>query len=358
MQRKKRYVLLFGAIRFLSLATMVLLWISLLGIVIPPHFFPPLGLATLLMPPLFIAHNLFLIFYLLRGKTYAFILIITSFFTISSFHSWISLGPKEDIVQDAPTFSLMSFNVRMFNVYDWIKDPEVPQKIARQIAEKSPDILCVQEFYSFDKTPKFDYPEGFEYFTNPGRNFGLAIYSRFPMLAKGAVEYERTEGFNNYFIYADLLMDKDTVRIINAHLASFYFDVKDFDKLKSASSSEEIQNSVLSLGRSLFRGFSRRSLQLQTLKDFIDASPYPIIIAGDMNDVPASYSYRILNRRFTDAFRTAGKGIGRTYIETRFPLRIDWVFYDDASFQATYFETLSGGEPLSDHWPVFVRFAK
>ncbi|TVQ79020.1 MAG: hypothetical protein EA358_04170 [Flavobacteriales bacterium] len=357
MPQKRKFLLFRGTIRLLSLITLSLLWLSLLAIFIPPHIFPILGLVTLGLPVFFIAHTLFLIWYLARGKKYAYLLLITSFFTITSFHSWVSLGSKvTDNEASGRDFSVMTFNVRMFNVYEWLDGVNVPNAIAELVNDSLPDILMIQEFYMFKQTPEFDFPYQHIHYSNPQQNFGLAIYSNFPFINKGEVAFEKTEGFNNYFIYADTEIFGDTVRLINVHLASFYFDVRDFQKLKAGNNTEEIQSSIVSISKSLFKGFKRRSLQVQTLKEFIDASPYPILLCGDMNDVPASYTYRMLNRRLTDAFAVKGKGIGRTYLETVFPLRIDWVFFSNENWYVKKYQSVKTESPLSDHRPVMVRF--
>ena len=108
----------------------------------------------------------------------------------------------------------MSYNVRMFNVYDWIKDKTIPKKIGTFISEKSPDIIAFQEYHKTKKV-KLDYK--YSYFEDKSKNFGLAIFSKFPIINKGSLDFKKS---NNNAIYADILKGKDTVRIYNIHLQS------------------------------------------------------------------------------------------------------------------------------------------
>ncbi len=53
--------------------------------------------------------------------------------------------------------TLMSYNVRLLNFYNWINDKAIPEKIQAFIKKQSPDILSVQEYNSSEALP-LDYP--------------------------------------------------------------------------------------------------------------------------------------------------------------------------------------------------------
>jgi endonuclease/exonuclease/phosphatase family metal-dependent hydrolase len=356
---KKNKSLLGGFLKMLSLLTLVLLWLSILAIVVPPHILPILGLITLGFPIFFLIHIVFLFWYIYKGEKYLWVLLITSFFTLPSFHSWVSLGNQTNDHDLANSFSIMTYNVRMFNVYSWINDVDVPTKQRDLVKDASADILVLQEYYASDITPAFGYPYEYIAFSNPQKTFGLATFSRYPIVNQGSVPYEHTDGFNNQFSYVDIVNEHDTIRVMNIHLASFYFDVKDFEALRQGdlNNIDELSIHFRSFVKRLFEGFARRSKQLKTIKRFIEDSPYPLFACGDMNDVPASHTYRVFNRLLNDSFRAAKRGVGRTYVETRLPLRIDWIFHPE-SYQAVTHETRKQNKALSDHLPVYVTFVK
>ena len=50
-------------------------------------------------------------------------------------------------------FSVMSYNVRLFNKYRWIEKPNISDEIEELIIQENPDILCAQE-YSSEMAPE------------------------------------------------------------------------------------------------------------------------------------------------------------------------------------------------------------
>ena len=46
-----------------------------------------------------------------------------------------------------PKIKIMSFNVRLFDLYNWSKNEKVKSNILSFIKKESPDIICFQEYY-------------------------------------------------------------------------------------------------------------------------------------------------------------------------------------------------------------------
>ena len=89
------------------------------------------------------------------------------------------------------------------------------------------------------------------------------------------------------------------------------------------------------------------------VKGKMDASPYPVILAGDLNDVPNSYAYTKVKGDMKDAFLEKGVGLGETFTSATSSilrilptLRIDYIFADNI-FETTQF--MRGGKKISDH---------
>ena len=79
----------------------------------------------------------------------------------------------------------------------------------------------------------------------------------------------------------------------------------------------------------------------------MNTSPYPIILCGDFNDTPTSYTYKQLSEGLNDSFSNAGLGIGQTY-NGKFPtLRIDYILHSP-EFELNSFKTTDVN--LSDHF--------
>ena len=104
---------------------------------------------------------------------------------------------------------------------------------------------------------------------------------------------------------------------------------------------------------------------MEAVRAAIDASPYPVIVCGDFNDVPASYAYRRLSKGLQDAFLTTSfLRTGHTYVRSSaLPwfhnatfgpgIRIDYIL-TDPMLRATDFRI--DRVAYSDHYPVMAAF--
>ena len=82
-------------------------------------------------------------------------------------------------------------------------------------------------------------------------------------------------------------------------------------------------------------------------------SPWPrLVLAGDFNDTPSSYTYREMKGALTDGFRRCGNGYGGTFRYLGGLLRIDYVFYDDTFECVRYYMP---SEVVSDHKVVIAE---
>lgn len=89
---------------------------------------------------------------------------------------------------------------------------------------------------------------------------------------------------------------------------------------------------------------SIRAGQVGEIRAEMDASPYPVILAGDFNDTPSSYTYRTMKGDMTDGFRDSGSGYGGTFRYLGGVLRIDYIFYDDAFEGIRYYMPQEDGQ--------------
>jgi exonuclease III len=186
------------------------------------------------------------------------------------------------------------------------------------------------------------------------RYYGIITFSRFPIIRKGEIIHP---GSSSLSIFSDIIIDKDTFRIFNNQLQSFRLKKMERSFIGEITSpgSTETLDEVKSLSVSLKKGFVRRSLQAQSLQAQISHSPYPVIVAGDFNDTPVSYSYRKIRKGLNDAFVNSGYGAGFTYKGNYPANRIDYILFDNA-LESKYFEILK--VKYSDHYPVAAYFRK
>ncbi|NBV30468.1 MAG: hypothetical protein EBR98_02805 [Chitinophagaceae bacterium] len=99
----------------------------------------------------------------------------------------------------------------------------------------------------------------------------------------------------------------------------------------------------------LKRGIVIRSMQADIIDQVRNNSPYPVVLTGDLNDVPNSYTYFKVRGSFKDAFLEKGYGIGRTFRSLSPTLRIDYIF-TDPRFSVVQFKREK--KDYSDHYMI------
>ena len=84
-------------------------------------------------------------------------------------------------------------------------------------------------------------------------------------------------------------------------------------------------------------------------KVFIKKSPYPVLVVGDFNDTPQSYTYAQIADNLQDAFAKKGFGLGITYGGIVPALRIDYIL---ASPSLPILSHRIFKKEYSDHYPI------
>jgi len=243
--------------------------------------------------------------------------------------------------------SLLSANVRIFNVYAQLRDKNfaTSKGFIRWLASSPADVLCLQEYYNEpggsredgDVFRTGDYlgrGSGRHAFistslTNSiGAEFGLAIFSRFAIVRRGTIPFGQLS--QNHAMWADLTRPAapgrraDTLRVFNVHLQSMSMAETDIEA--ATESRAGLRQKAPNLLRRFRNGAIARSTQVDTVLAHVARSPYPVLLAGDLNDLPYSYAYDQLADHLQNAWATVGTGIGATY-NGRLPgLRIDQQF--------------------------------
>jgi endonuclease/exonuclease/phosphatase family metal-dependent hydrolase len=277
----------------------------------------------------------------------------------------VQLFAKEIPEKDAnKCFRVLSFNVqgfsqrktkqpdgRMLNIFDFIRNNDA-------------DIICFQEYSTSQWEKDLDEKNlrkqlgktPFSHMELPGGNFGIATFSKYPIICKQLIYADNT---TNACMCSDLLIGNDTVRVYNVHLKSVGFNDEERQLLNNAVKrdySESDVHTVKAIIRQMKVSSFSRAKQVEILSSHIAQSPYPVIICGDFNDPPTSHSYRQVRGNRKDAFIEAGSGRSTTYNIGRISSqRIDYILHSDV-FTAYDYE--SPRVRLSDHFPITCRLVK
>jgi endonuclease/exonuclease/phosphatase family metal-dependent hydrolase len=254
---------------------------------------------------------------------------------------------KEEINDTANINSLnvTSYNVRLFDLYEWGNQGKYENRnnIFKFLEEKNSDIICFQEFYQQDKPTKFATRdtlknllktpfchERYSHKLEGRQNFGIAMLSKYPMISRGDIMFDDPLNIdNNYCIFADIVKNKDTFRIYNVHLQSIKFKKDDYKVFsKNAHKIVDKKSTVELLVEKLKIAYPKRAEQARKVVEHMQQSPFPVIICGDFNDTPMSYTYNIFNSLYKDAFRNSCSGLGVTYAGKVPAGRIDYIFHN------------------------------
>ncbi len=305
---------------------------------VPPSAFPLLSVLSLGVPVLILANILFMLLWAIRFKRQFLLSLIILILGYSNVISWIQFGGINN--STSGDLSIMSYNVRMFNAYNWTNDKLIPKKITEFINEKDPDILVTQEHYVGVSGLKEIYPHSFIKLKDKNSEFGSAIFSKYPIIKEHSVDFPHNG--NNNAIFVDIVKNEDTLRIFNVHFQSL--NIKPEIKNLQEGDSKKL------VGRIAY-GFKLQQEQAELMMVEVNKSPYKTLILGDFNNTAFSYIYKyVKGDRFKDAFMDAGAGFGKSFDLSYFPLRIDFLLIDK-ELKINSFETFSD-QQLSDHFPI------
>jgi vancomycin resistance protein VanJ len=313
------------------------LLMSLLIPYIPPDSFPLLSVLSLVVSPLLLINVLFLVYWVLRVKRQMLLSLIILLICAVQFNAFYRIDLKSPPPLKENSLKVMNYNVRLFNLYDWIPDKTIPAQISAFIAEVDPDIISFQEYSSTDKVNLKAYVHKHVVLKKQNPSFGQAIYSKYPIVNKGDIKFENS---GNNAIYADIVKGKDTIRVYNVHLQSLQINASDIDFDQEASKR---------LLKRLSESFKIQQNQAEILEAHIKNTPHKTIVMADLNNTAFSYAYRKIKGNSNDAFAKRGKGLGKTFVIKRIPLRIDFILTDKA-FTINEFNTHN--ERLSDHFAI------
>lgn len=253
--------------------------------------------------------------------------------------------------------TVLTWNTARMGNFEKPAKNEVLQYLLAQDA----DVICLQEvdvykdaqFLTLPEVKnvlKTKYPYSYLDFSvyDKRHQYGTMVWSRYPLINKQSIHYETQGNLSNR---CDIIVDKDTLRLINNHLESYKFTPSDLKTNAQGRFSERLLEIFKRLEAKWQRAFTLRNKQANTVRMEVENSPYPVVVVGDFNATALSYAYRHISSGLTDVWRAThpwwewgatcrkgGYGVRIDYILCASPLRPTACFVADA--------------PGSDHYPV------
>ena len=356
---------------FLNILTMLALVLAYLASYISPQRVFFLALFGLAYPYFLILNIIFVLLWAFKKKPliiFPLLIITIGWQHPGRYVQFNKAGNQEGSQNSLKVLTWNVQNLARNNVL--LKNQQVRSQIFTFLSENKPDILCLQEFMSprnkqaalidtLAMMTGLSHHRYVRYYDRAQKTFdAILIFSRFPIITDGALKKDEN---HNYVLYTDIVKGYDTIRVFNVHLESIRLRHEDYDFLTDMdiqnADEKEIQKDAREILRKLEKAFQQRALQAKNLKQFIDISPFPVIICGDFNDTPSSFAYHTVSKGLTDAFIDSARGFGNTYAGKLPSYRIDYILFDE---HFSSYEFVTHRNQLSDHYPVscYLAFEK
>lgn len=337
----------------------LLLVLTYVSVYINPEHFWFAALYGLFYPFFLLVNILFLLYWIFRWKKLVFISLAAIVLGINHFNGFIRFPYGGSTRNLSPDLRVMTYNINLFRLYSWSKQKPSYSDIFGHIRKNNYDIVCLQEFYLKDgklSLAQAKQQSGMDIYPSyilrrPSSAYGLAVLTNLPVAGSGEISFPNSF---NACMYVDIVKGTDTIRVFNLHLQStrlkernFNFLLRNEFKLDSKNY-DELKDLLSRLGVA----FTKRARQVNMVVEHMRTCRYPIIICGDFNDSPVSYTYHTLTASLHDTFKDAGSGVVVTFSGLWPSYRIDYVL------RSRHFRTVTYQSPrlrYSDHYPVVVE---
>lgn len=329
-----------------------LLLTTLAGVVAPSRTVLP-SLAAYGYLPLLAANVLMIVLWLLL-KRWSWLLsaavIALRWATLGFFFQVGGTSKVPDAAEHPYMVSLLTYNVHQFQGTD--NQPEQSDGNALEflslLKKYQPDVLCLQEYAAPKRVALTDSLTlmGYNHYygahtSGRGLPYGTVVFSRLPITYVTRVDSEK--------LLVELLKDNQRLRVCCIHMDSYRFDDADREEIERMRRGEVQESSRRTLGKVKETIVSHEEEWLQRIKPVVTGSSVPLVLAGDLNDIPGSWLYRQIVEEMHDTFREKGFGYSGTY-NGGFPkFRIDMVFHGEGLATLSYKRIKSD---MSDHYPV------
>ena len=306
--------------------------------------------------PLFALTNLgFLFFWLLFKWRKAWIPVAGFLLAFQPVRTYVPLNPRQDVPEGS--IKLITYNVCAYGGN--YKYEDAFERIVGYQREQQADIVCIQEDVDTWRRYAFDYySKVYPYndtttFIKTAKSFnGVGIHTRYPIVRKERIPYEtNSNGSVAYY----LQMGDDTLLVVNNHLEGTHLSKEDRSRykemLKCGMERDTVRAESMIIIDKLNQSAARRAPQAEAVRRYVEEhSQYPAIICGDFNDTPISYTRRTMARGLTDCFIESGRGIGLSYNQKGFWVRIDNILC--SHHFTSYNCQVDSKIDFSDHYPM------
>lgn len=351
--------------RIFSLFIFILTILSAFGGRVNPDYLTVPSLLCLFLPYLSILTFLLTLFWAFCRKIiFTAIGVVTIFLCLGPIGDVFPMGHSSKPHEGEETFTILAWNILHTND---IAQPDYPgNRAIEYLVNSDADIICLTELYGLQthETKKAD-PAMIDtllarYPYHPSPSSDITFLSKYPAKRTG-YSYYSEDGTHRFDLYRVNFPGNKEVIVGMVHLQSYGLTENEREvvtEIKSVNTAKkslkEMKGSIMSKMRTAFRIRAEQATILREVLDDLNTS-IPVIICGDFNDVPASWTYNaIRGDDMKDAYIATNFGPAITYNLHMFYFRIDQMFYrgDIKAIDLTI-----GKINTSDHFPLIGEFA-
>ncbi len=296
-----------------------------------PSSHPMLSTMGMTFPFFLLANMGFLFFWLVFKWTRLWVPVVGFLLAYVPISIYLPIHPSQEVPEDA--LKIISYNVCAYGGN--YKYDAGFEKVRDYLSDQKPDIVCIQEdvdtwrkYVMREYAKVFPHNDTLVLVKNSQSMNALGIHTRFPIVKRERIPYpSKANGSAAWW----LKVGEVTLIVINNHFESCHLTKEDRDQYRQIIKGEVPRDSVRTESQMLMvklaEANARRAVQIRAVKKYVDDHPgHPVIVCGDFNDNPISYSCHAMAEGLTDCFVATGNGIGLSYNQKAFSFRIDHLF--------------------------------
>ena len=339
-----------------------------LSLWIGSELLPHVNCFGLVFPIFLLLNLLFVVFWVCMRDAWCLVSLVFMLLLWTPIKNTISFNQTNEEHEQTETISVLSYNTMACSRFAWHTKAK-PNQVLQYIIEQDADVVCLQEFGVTKNNLGLQLADvkkalaAYKYshieytINNKRKSVGVATFSKYPIVNKANLDIDSRF---NMAIASDVCVHGDTLRVFNCHLESNKLTENDVQMQSELVRDFNTKRAGVYAGfitKKLAEAYQLRAKQARQVAKAVKESPYPVLLCGDFNDVPTSYTYNTIrtSKHLKDAFVEAGNGLGFTYQKNLMHVRIDYIMYDD------YFcsvKTKVDKNNYSDHYPIYCSIYK